>query len=184
MGDVVGALAARLLDCLCAQLALSPGGPVCACCLSHSGVGAPADECDCPCPDGESVGQGQAWVRVAAVVATPTVNRGSGCTHGRWSPTYELGSRRCVSVVDGAGNAPSCQTRTDEAVLLAGDAAAHRAVVRCCEALKDIDITVVNQLPDGPAGGCAGWLTLVTVGPLRECGCPKPPDPPEPPPGP
>lgn len=170
MADPFLSLALQLLDCLQTQLADSPAGPACEYCLYHEAALVPADGCACDCEDG----RGQAWVRIAGTAIVEAESRSAiGCPRGRWSGTFEIGTRRCVATMDEDGNPPSCQTITNEAMWLAGDRVAQAAVLRCCPVMDKSGLTVVSatQLPNGPAGGCAGWTTLVTLQPIRECGC-------------
>jgi len=146
-------LAHQLLECLLDELP----EPVCRAELRHHSAVVPSDDCDCECADGH----GQAWVRIThAVIAN--VDR-SRCPPNLWNVTYELGTRRCVATMDEAGTPPSPITTSEEAEELAFDARAQRRVLLCCKATDDRDLTAVSQSPLGPAGGCAGWVTVFTT---------------------
>jgi hypothetical protein len=165
--DAQLALAQQLLACLTAELAAAPAGPVCVAALRHSATVAPADACMCECVDGagQPAGQGEAWVRVVSATM-PGLDRQRGCPRPEWQVTYELGSRRCVTTLDGAGRPPTAAEADADAVSLAGDAAAHRRVLGCCPGLDERVQAALAQLPAGPTGGCAGWVTRLTVGVL------------------
>jgi hypothetical protein len=163
--DAQLALGQQLLTCLTTELAAAPAGPVCTAALRHSAVVAPADECACECTDdtGAVVGQGEAWVRIVSATMA-ALDRQRGCPRPQWQVTYELGSRRCVTALDASGRPPTTAEASADAVRLAGDAAAHRRTLACCPALDERVQAALSQLPAGPAGGCAGWVTRLTVG--------------------
>lgn len=161
----VSDMAGELLACLCAQLAGTPAGPVCWCCVRHADTVPTADACACECDlPGGAHANGEAWVRVQQVVGTPVANR--ECERGRYMVTFELGSRRCVTTDSDL----TCQELSDEAAWLAADGAAARRAVRCCPVLADRTLGQVLQVPTGPLGGCAGWVTTVAVQ-VSECAC-------------
>lgn len=157
-------LAVELLECLCAQLELTVGGPVCRCCLA-AGAGVPADFC-CDCGGGH----GQAWVRVARIY--PTTARFPNaqvepdkCALGMWAVELELGAYRCAATVDGRGNPPSCERVTRDAEVILDDAAAMRRAANCCFRAGEVgrQLMVGQWQPYGPDGGCIGGSMVVTV---------------------
>lgn len=165
MADMLWPMAGELLGCFCERLAATPSGPVCACYLAHEASVVPGDVwCGCDCASG----QGQAWVRLMQAVLAAPAPRPGPCSHGRLNVTFELGSRRCVTVINEGGAPPDPVVLAADAERLAADAHAARQVVRCCVEGPLLGFT---QSPIGPMGGCAGWTTQLTVGPISECGC-------------
>lgn len=170
--DAVMPLAERLLDCLCALLESTVGGPVCHCCL-YPGRTVPVDHC-CECPGS---GEGQAWVRIERIY--PTSGRfparanhaaepcGNG---GGWAVELMMGVYRCVSTLDEAGNPPPCQDIWADAAKLSSDAAAMRAAATCCFPGEGIEAVPGDYEPLDADGGCGGG-TMTVIARFDEC-CP------------
>lgn len=162
MSDFVSRIATEVLGCLCDTLQ-QEGRPVCRCALYHGASHPPADDCACECGSG----QGQAWVRVAGVQAA---HRSQGqrlevCQTNEWRIQLELGTYRCVSVLDESGEPPSGSEQTADALAAYEDAATLRRVVLCCPALEDVLMRIDGWDPLGPLGGCAGGVLRTVVQP-------------------
>lgn len=158
--------AERLLACLCAELALSPGGPVCTCCLRPGGALVPMDSCFCEC-DG---GKGQASVQVLSIYPSSKFPRNSldqwdeACeVTTTWVAELAMTVYRCVGVVDEQGNPPSCERLEQDARMIQGDAAAMRRAFACCDWSNGRSKVPGPWTPVPPQGGCAGGFMTVRV---------------------
>lgn len=167
-------LAEQLLDCLCVQLAETPGGPVCRCCLHPGPV--PADFC-CDCSDADGPANGQAGVRIVSQYPSRTFPAADttvlfGCPgFSPWAGVLEMVVHRCVHVVDDRGRPPSCEQLTLDTEIVLADAEAMRRAVLCCYADQDRAFLMNAWNPIAPSGGCAGGTMQVVVEFDRPC-CP------------
>jgi hypothetical protein len=158
--NLVAPLLVELRDCVCAQLATTPVGPVCRCMIVHNFTLPPMDGCDCTCAP---AGRGDGWVRLVRLepeislnLASPTV-----CPTG-WQAIIELGVYRCVPLTEDGAALPEREV-TDLALDMLADMNALIRVLGCCNALKDRDVGVEFWQPVGPAGGCAGGTLQIRV---------------------
>lgn len=169
--DAVMPLAERLLDCLCALLEGSVGGPVCHCCV-YPGRQVPVDYC-CDCPTG---GEGQAWVRVERIYPTSgrfpaRATRPEPCGGGgAWAVELVMGVYRCVATLDDAGNPPPCDRIFADAEKLLSDAAVMRAAASCCFPTGETESVPGDYEPLDSDGGCGGGVMSLLVR-FDEC-CP------------
>lgn len=169
--DPVMPLAERLLDCLCALLEGTVGGPVCHCCI-YPGKVVPVDYC-CECP---GAGEGQAWVRIDRIYptsgrfparATQAEPCGAG---GGWAAELVMGVYRCVSTLDDQGNPPPCERIWADAEKLSSDATAMRIAAVCCFPEEGVQSVPGEYEPLESEGGCGGGTMSVLVR-FDEC-CP------------
>lgn len=172
--------AEALLDCLCDQLELSIGGPVCACCLRHGGHLVAMDNCSCSC-DGAS--QGQASVQVTDVYPSSKFPRKGldtwdvPCRSGVWVAELTMTVYRCVAVLQEDGQPPTCPQLDADFRKIQSDRAAMMRAFACCDWRGTADevarIVPGSWTPVAPQGGCAGGFmtVLVDLGPF--C-CPLP----------
>lgn len=172
--------AERLLACLCAQLALSVGGPVCSCCLRHGAHLVAMDNCTCNCND---TGSGQASVQVTSIYPSAKFPRqgvdtwDQPCRSGTWVAELTMTVYRCVAVLSDKGVPPTCTQLEADFRKIQSDAAAMRRAFACCDWRGDPDnearVIPGAWVPVAPQGGCAGGFmtVLVDLGPL--C-CPPP----------
>lgn len=174
----------RLLDCLCAALADSLGGPVCRCCLRPGGGLPPMDSCYCEC-GATGGGNGQASVQVSDYYPSARFPRrgidvwDDNCNTITWVAELTMTVYRCVHVLAEDGTPPTCAELDADARKLASDRTAMMAAWACCDWRRaepgGEEASVVPQgwTPVGPLGGCAGgtFTVLVDVGPF--C-CPQP----------
>lgn len=159
--------AERLLACLCAELAVSLGGPVCSCCLRPGGVMPPMDACGCGCTDG---GSGQASVQVTAIYPSSKFPRtgvddwrGPCAAEVTWVADLAMTVYRCVHGVDEQGAPPTCEELEQDARTIQADAAAMRRAFACCDWAEDARVVPGAWTPVPPTGNCAGGFMLVTV---------------------
>ncbi len=178
--DLVLPYAERLVGCLCSQLALTPAGGTCQCCLRPGTAPPPADAC-CQC----STGNGQASVQIGPifpVVEGKFPQRGivgtlDNCTAYEWAVELIMVVYRCVSAADEKGY-PSCEELTADTIKIQNDAKAMRLAALCCDwrgadDLGDPPRMVLGEWrPLNPMGGCAGGQMSVTVLLGSEC-CPE-----------
>lgn len=155
--------AERLLDCLCAELATSYGGPVCQCCLRPGGVLPPMDSC-CACEDGTN---GQASVQVGRVYPTSRFPAEGVTTWDRackgsalWVADLTMVVYRCVSVMDEGGTPPTCEQLERDTRVIAGDRFAMMRAFGCCT-WTDWDRLPGAWTPVATQGGCAGGTMTV-----------------------
>jgi hypothetical protein len=147
-----------LLDCLCARLADTVGGPVCVC-TPIPGDQAIADYCSAG-----PGGVGQAWVRLARVFMTrqfPQPVTTAPCPDGFWAADYELGVLRCAATLDEQGNPPSPAALAGVAARVVDDAAAVMETAQCC--LPGGLPRIVGDWRPMQGGGCTGGTCTVTV---------------------
>jgi hypothetical protein len=109
------------------------------------------DQCDC---------DGQAWVRLVRadpVYGTRKAN-GKRCVV-RWDVQLAVGVLRCVTGPSDRGTLPKAATITTEGHRFADDFAALLAAVECDQYTD----TLLEAVPLGPEGGCAGSEVRFTV---------------------
>lgn len=155
-------LAERLLGCLCPQLELTTGGPVCACCVT---TGPPVLDC-CACA--QSGTGGYAWVRVVRIYPSGArfpalLNTLERCPITSLAVELELGVVRCSHQVTDDGSPAGCDAMLADAEMVLDDAAAMRRALNCCFGTGLGDPLVLGQWQSyGPDGGCVGGsMTLV-----------------------
>ena len=164
------AIAQRLLQCLCAQLQDSVGGPVCQCCVRPGVAPPPADVC-CDCGEG----QGQAVVQLGELYPSDKFPRkgiqewNGGCAKGQtiWVQELIMTVYRCVHVMGEDGVAPRCADVQADAEKIASDAEAMLKAFTCCDwplpaGNKRIMPGSWQPLPN--QGGCGGGTMTVYVG--------------------
>lgn len=159
---LIAPVALALVECLRAELATSPLGPVCEVGLVWADRPYTMDGCDCSCEVAPGVtGHGHAWVRwVDSAPPAPSVNSASGaravgspCATG-WNVVLEIGVARCIELTEYGTKQPIAKLQA-EALALLGDQFALRRVL-CCSVLKDQTVTVLRESPRGYGGQCAG----------------------------
>lgn len=162
----------RLLDCLCAQLDSTLGGPVCNCCLRPGGGLPPMDACYCDCDSG---GRGQASVQLLSVFPSNRfprnqIDQWDDACNARitWVATLQMVVYRCVSVADQDGVPPACAQLDADARMLTSDMQAMLRAFACCDWSDDRQVLPGAYTPIPPQGGCAGGMmtVLVDLGPL------------------
>ncbi|MFB9476984.1 hypothetical protein ACFFR3_46470 [Nonomuraea salmonea] len=167
MMDVVAyPLAAKLLECLCAELEASLAGPVCRCCVVPGAGYPPMDGCMCECGGG----QGQAWTRVSRMFPTsqrfpaPLQEAPPTCfLPGSWAVELEAGVYRCAATMAEDGTPPSCEEVDRDARVVLDDAAAIRRAVMCCFAAQSRVVVPGQWQAIGPSGGCQGGVMTLLV---------------------
>lgn len=155
-----------LRDCLSAELARSPAGPVCRAFLAWGQVPPSMDGCSCECTDVDGDhGQGDAWVRLVRLDPQTFTSGGAAtamnCPLG-WLASIEIGYYRCTPLSEDGGALPA-QEATDSALTMAGDMAALLRVLSCCQALDERQPAVDGFTPLGGIGGCAGGAIVFQV---------------------
>lgn len=170
---LVDPLLLQLRDCLCAELARAPLGPVCRCYLTHAFATPVDDGCSCECGEPGQTGVGEARVRLASL-EPDSASLGPGpqaCPSG-WQAVIEFTTARCVPVPEDPTVPLPAETLNQTALDLGGDRAAMLRVLACCAALRDRDIAVEFLSPRGQ-GDCQGWLMQFRValpgGPQAPC---------------
>lgn len=163
--DRLGPILQDLLDCLTVTLTDCDAA---ACRYFLSSAPSPAwDDC-CDCGDGE----GQAWVALQSIA--PGQNGASVTPCGfEYIATVQVGVLRCAATLDDAGNAPSAETLTAEALSVWRDAALVRESVLCC--FEDLhpdrgDYEMGSWAPFQPQGGCTGGAQTLTIR-FTDCRC-------------
>lgn len=159
-GDILGAKLEGLLACASAALA-ECNVPVCRAFVSTAPV-VPWDVC-CQCNGG---GVGQLWVSVDRI--DPMLIPAAGGGEVRCSTQYEanvwLGLIRCALTQDSAGNPPSADALTQEAMDVVRDRLILTQALRCCFAANnDIDEFTVRSWESLAGGGCVGGRINVTL---------------------
>lgn len=167
-------MAAALLDCLCARLVDTIGGPVCQCCLRPS-IAPPVNDVCCDCGEG----QGQAAVQVVEIFPTEDFPRKGirqfkgACGHNvTRAAELAMTVYRCVGTVDSNGNPPSCERVTADARKIDDDADAMWQAFACCDWAGRRKILPGSWQPLPNQGGCGGGMMTVYVE-ISSC-CPEP----------
>lgn len=131
------------------------------------GAAAPWDVC-CSCDRDH---EGQAWVAVQQVAPTGPFPAQSTqplrCRPADYLAQIVVGVLRCATTVDDAGNVPTVDQLTDEAVKVSRDRTLIRYAVLCRWA-EDADLLPGRLVlgpwqPLGPQGGCVGGQTSLTI---------------------
>lgn len=120
---------------------------------------------------------GQLWLRVLEVTPAGLGQQQSvgqslvqPCGVPAWTALYGLGLVRCVSALDDQGNAPASSQLTEDTLQGNADRASLLRAITCTIPAFVEKITIVNWLPLGPEGGCAGgeWQFKAQ---FSACGC-------------
>lgn len=160
---------AGLLDAAAAALAATAAGPVARACDVPGDIA--ADGCDC----------GLLAVTVERIYPSATFPDPAGADVTPGCVPYLAADLtvtvlRCAPGPDMAGAGPGCVALDAAAAAWLLDAAAIRQALRCTlAALTATGVlaawTIRAQTPNGPAGGCVGWDTRLTVA-VPACLCP------------
>jgi hypothetical protein len=149
----------ELVECLCAELAQTPGGNPCFCGVVPGSMAA-MDFCDC---DAGAGGCGMAWVRLDQIWPSnhfPAQSlRDINCSFGL-AAHLEVGVTRCISGMDARGRPPGVVQQAADVAKLMADMAAVRRAILCCFDPKRAALGVWRPL--GPTGNCAGGIWYVT----------------------
>ena len=155
--DLFAPLLIQLRDCVCAQLARTPRGPVCRCYLTYGLSSPPMDGCICDCV---TAGTGDGWVRLVRVETAGLLdfNALPSCDLG-WDVIVELGAARCVPMSED-GDPLTADILNSSSLDALADLRALLRVRRCCDALKDM--TVVTEVIT-PLGSVTSGCYAATV---------------------
>lgn len=138
------------------------------------GASAPWDVC-CSCSREH---EGQAWVAVQRYAPAGTFPSEAllplRCGPDQYVASIDVGVLRCASTVDDAGNVPTVDQWTEEALKVSRD----RTLVQyalLCRFAEEADlypggIALGGWVPLGPQGGCVGGQTSVSVA-VGGCRC-------------
>src|SRR5262245_40896524 len=125
-------VAYALLDCLCVEVAASPGGEPCFCGLVP-GSSVAMDWCDCSAGSDRC---GMAYVRLDTIYPSarfPLPMGEPGNCAVKMAARFQVGTFRCVPVADGDGrNPPSAEAQSAAVEIQLGDMAAIRRAIDCC----------------------------------------------------
>lgn len=164
----IGGLAAKLRDCVCAELV--PG--VCRC-TRVPGITAAWDNC---CEGSDC--NGQAWVATPRIHPSRTfpeqaTNRFK-CGVSFLVITFQVGVIRCSQALTQEGHAPSDERLEQESTQALADQCAVMKAIICCFVPNHVGEGLPWNLgewaPVGPQGGCVGGTTSLQVG---VGGCPE-----------
>ena len=118
-------------------------------------------------------GGGQLSIRLISLVPAGTAAI-SPCPPAGWTATVGLSLIRCVAGLDDAGRVPTAeQLSADGADVLADMTALERALNCRVRELDSVErMSIIQWLPQGPEGGCAGgeWQFMISV---LSCACPE-----------
>lgn len=155
------AVAEKLRDCLCANLATTVGGPVCQCCIRTGSTLPPADNC-CDCGEG----QGQASIQVGEIYPSDkwprkgVVEWKGACSKGMtiWVAEFTMVVYRCMATPVDDGTPPNCTQLQADARKVQEDAAAMLRTFSCCDlsSLKVKRVLPGSWTPLPNLGGCGG----------------------------
>lgn len=143
----------KMLECLCAEVNQSIGGPVCWCGMVP-GAQVAMDHCG-PCTSGGQCGQ--AWFRLNRAYGSnrfpQPVFDATSC-QAPLAYEWQAGVWRCVPVWDGGEDAPPTvpQQLTASLIQISDMQAVYRAIL-CC--VTD-EAALGQYTPVGPNGGCGG----------------------------
>jgi len=152
----------QMVDCLCAELAASPGGTPCYCGVVPGQVPS-MDFCDCL--DASACGMG--WVRLDTAYPSTVFPQQQTAARNCRTPlalSIQVGVTRCVPGLDAAGNPPDAVEQAEAVRIQMGDMLAARRAIVCC--LGDHPAHMLGRYtPLGPLGNCAGgfWVASVQV---------------------
>lgn len=151
---------AALVDCLCEELTVSGGGPVCWC-GAYPGASVSWEYCSGgECTNGAC---GMAWVRPAAVFpydSFPIPSLDPRCERPlAWA--IEVGVLRCMPQPDDGELLPPDEMLTVTMTTMLDARAIHTAI-KCCDG---VEAAVEQYTPVGPLGGCVGgfWTAYLDV---------------------
>jgi len=115
---------------------------------------------------------GQLALRLIHLEPVSAGSSSSACAPAGWKAHLGLGLIRCVASLDDAGNPPTSDQLTADAIDVLTDASVLEQVLTCTVSGLVDRLTLVNYLPLGPSGGCAGgeW-TFRVVFIATPCGC-------------
>lgn len=176
--------ASALRDCLREQAIESIAGRVVSAVVRYGGAGsATMDGCDCDGRDADDQpATGTAFVRVAQV--TPADLSGQGTRRASsirpqrcgnvWIVTYELGIMRCYPTTQDGAPLPPATVDTAAQQFLSDQAAIIRAIACCTYLDRHAGVEIVQVVPIGPSGGCAGSVATIRVQQSGGCKCPPP----------
>lgn len=148
-----------MAECLCEQLAGTPGGAPCFCGVMPAAL-VPMDFCDCATANRCGMG----YVRLdslypSRVFANPDIDARCGSP---LAARIAVGVTRCLPDMDARGNPPGVDQQTEAVRYQMADMMAARRAIACC--LDPATKYVLGAYtPVGPAGGCGGGQWLVTV---------------------
>jgi hypothetical protein len=159
----IGEILASIAACVCAELTPdgADGPDVCFCDVVPGQVFAHDYVWGCEA-DGKC---GAAWVRM--ITAYPAVGVGvpadkrPGCGF-LLGVDVEIGVIRCLEAGEN-GNAPEAEVMNAAAMQEIDDMIAIRRAIMCCDALEDIDISLGNYQPTGPAGMVFGGTWALSL---------------------
>jgi hypothetical protein len=125
------------------------------------------DECDC---------NGQLWVRLQTVLPAGLGQQQAGgqiqpCGVPAWAAQIGVGIIRCVASIDDSGEPPDPVQLTQDTLQASADRQIIMETMGCIVRPNLEKLVVMNWLPLGPMGGCAGgeWTFQVQV---TNCMCP------------
>jgi hypothetical protein len=147
-----------LADCLCEQLASTPGGSPCFCGVMPASL-VPMDFCDCQ----TERACGMAWVRLDALypsVQFPVQDLEALCG-SPLAARLAVGVTRCLPTIDERGNPPDVAAQTMAVQVQMADMMAARRAIACCAA-EYTRMILGLYTPIGPAGGCGGGFWTAT----------------------
>lgn len=156
-------LLTSLADCLCVELALSPGGEPCFCGVVPASLVA-MDFCDCA----GALRCGMAYVRLDTVFPSrrfPDQTTDARCTDPLAARVH-IGVTRCLPGMDTRGNPPGVVEQSEAVRVQMGDMAAIRRTIECC--FDDGRAVLLGAYtPVGDQGNCGGgfWSATVQVWP-------------------
>jgi hypothetical protein len=155
-----------LADCVCAEVTMTGGGPLCWCGL-HAGAEVSWEYC------GECSGAmcGMGWVRLMSVFpyqAFPTPVIDEHCVNPL-ALAVEVGTLRCIPTLPN-GEPLDQETMAEVAMTQAADLYAVYRGIQCCDLTipggpRDKRFAIQAYNPLGPVGGCVGgtWTIFLAV---------------------
>lgn len=155
-----------LSACLCQELELAGGPPLCYCGPVTGDVA--LDFCGGSC-DGAGCG-GQAWVRFVDIYPSstfPSVDNTLSNCKAPFAYTLEVGTARCAPSGESgpSGYTPPTMSENVEAIRLQlADVAAMRRAIQCCFGAGEYDYSMGAYTQIGiNGGGCVGGLINLVV---------------------
>ena len=165
LDDPTFPILAELAHCLCAEVALSPGGATCFCGIIPGQL-MPMDFCNC---GSEAEPCGQAFVQLDSLFPSTRlpaqVNDHTSC-NAPLAMEVKVGVYRCLPGLDGEGNPPDESQQLEAQRIAGGDMwAAYRAMHCCLNQHRRMDALIGRFQPLGPAGDCGGgyWRMWMRV---------------------
>lgn len=112
-------------------------------------------------------GCGMVWVRLDTAfpsTAFPTPDQAPAACGAPLAARFHVGVARCVSGMDGGGNAPDPADQYADAALILTDAGRLRTALACATpAFSRKGLHLAEWRPMGPFGNCAGGYWTVTA---------------------